>query len=133
MEDRTRSWTVAKTVLAVLGVAGLVLVVVLYWRSEISPVTRAVDRYVDALAADDIDAAYGQLCAENRNRYSRDDFAERVHARKRIRSHEITGFELTDGSGTVDVKFRYVDGSSDVRTLYVTDESGQYQVCGGQY
>ena len=129
MKNRIALWTVTKLVLTMLGVAGLVLVIVLYWRSEISPVTGAVDRYADALAADDIDGAYGQLCGDSRARYSRDGFAELVHGRKRVRSHEITGFELTNGSGTVDVKFKYVDGSSDVRTLYVTDESGQYQVC----
>ncbi len=129
MRDRVPSVSVAKLVLTVLVMAGLVLVIVLYWRSEISPVTGAVDRYADALADDDLDAAYGQLCADSRARFGRDGFAELIHERKRVRSHEITGFELSDGSGTVDVKFRYVDGSSDVRTLYVTDESGRYQVC----
>lgn len=89
-----------------------------------------VGSYLEALREQDYDAAYELLCDDEQAELSKDRFASRERARKRLQSYDIGEFDLN--SGTVPVTERYRDGTTDVVTyvLEPDEKTAQLEICG---
>jgi hypothetical protein len=101
------------------------------------PARDAANAFLGQLKADDTSAAYANLCATTRSRFSAADFAATVHNRPRVQSYSIVGTSVAnvngDVSATVTANIRYADGSSENRSLPLVKDGDVWRICGQPY
>ncbi|HEX5595121.1 MAG TPA: hypothetical protein VFX61_03725 [Micromonosporaceae bacterium] len=103
-------------------------------KQEEGPARAAAERFLADLAADDVDGAYGRLCARTRERMDRETFNRWVRAQPKIDRHEISEVAMSAGGeglkATVTAKLSWESGVVARQALPLVAEEGHWRVCG---
>jgi hypothetical protein len=98
------------------------------------PAQEAAEAFLRDVAAGNLPAAYDQLCADTRNRVTRNGFAQRVRALPGIRTYEIRDVSVAthrgELKGTVTAEVTWETGVPETRTLSMVTADGDWRVCG---
>ncbi|MET8152941.1 hypothetical protein ACIBSW_34990 [Actinoplanes sp. NPDC049668] len=98
------------------------------------PAREATSDFVTDLESGNADAAYGRLCAGTQSKFTREAFGLGLSAEPKIRSHEITGVNVSNYNGrvsaTVTAKLTLDTGFVDQHTFALVEEDGQWKACG---
>jgi hypothetical protein len=133
--DRKRMWislSIAGGLVLLCLVGGIVGVVSLVASSHVSSAdaTARVSSYLDALKRHDFQAAYDDLCTDQRDKHSEKDFARSQADQVDISSYEL-GTPIQKSNGfTVPARIELVDGRLvDATFGVVVDGPGELRVC----
>jgi len=101
------------------------------------PARDAADVFLRDVASGDIAGAYGQLCADTRQRWSRDEFVRRLTVPPMITNYAIDDVAVaTDRGqlrGTVTAKLTRRSGAVDQREMPMVSDGGHWRVCGDPF
>ena len=90
--------------------------------------------FVAHLEAGEVDTAYDSLCADTKEHFGKQAFADYVGSQQRINSHKVTGFSMTATTkvkrGTVTMTLDYAAGGSGVHQFVLVQDGGAFKVGG---
>lgn len=101
------------------------------------PAKTAAEAFVTDLEAGNVDAAYGQLCAATRSKYTLEVFKNGVSKRPKITGHSFGGVNVTNYNGktsaTVVLTLTSDTGFTDRHTFPLVKDGDSWHVCGDPY
>lgn len=125
-------------VVSLLIVCGASYAIVLYhtYHSGKAP-TAAAEKFMDSIQTKSVADAYLQLCTATKGQFSETQFATFVAAQPAVTAHKAKSVVLSrvDGvdSAIVVEEITTGSGSTVSRSVVVTDQGGQWLVCGQPY
>ncbi|HEX5543243.1 MAG TPA: hypothetical protein VFX60_17070 [Micromonospora sp.] len=103
-------------------------------KQEQGPARAAADAFLRDLADDDLDGAYGRLCARTREQMDRETFRRWARAQPKVDRYEIAEVTIVPDSdghqATVTAKLTWESGVVARQTLRLGTDRGDWRVCG---
>ncbi|QLQ37452.1 hypothetical protein [Micromonospora robiginosa] len=134
-KSRRTLFVVLGVVLALCCSGGAIGGFVLYRvaREATGPARATVDTFAAAVVARDYPTAYGQFCAQVRDRLDEADFARQQSAQPELTGYEIVGVNVANTNGRVhgsaNVRFTPRDGVAITQVLPLVKEDGDWRIC----
>jgi hypothetical protein len=106
-------------------------------QGALDPPRDAAEDFIRDLEAGNYDGAYGRLCRQTKDRFSRARFEETVRRQPQLTGHSVAGVSVSKVNGRdsalVTAELTYTGGRIDRHTFPLSKEDDVWRVCGEPY